>query len=122
MPIFWLLENAYLFAWEVLKTLYFAFHLSAGRQGEKVFIFRCVGDCGGLRRFLRGFYLSAFTYPPDPAVSGFWENIFSFEISTIGNGFFSEIRNTFFVETLYDFCRMSAIIFFIFRRFYKLSS
>jgi hypothetical protein len=50
------------------KTLSFAFHLSAGRRGEKVFIFRCVGDCGGLRRFLRGFHLSALTYPPDPAV------------------------------------------------------
>ena len=39
-----------------------------GRQGEEVLIIRCVGDCGGLRRFLRGFHLSAFTYTPDPAV------------------------------------------------------
>jgi hypothetical protein len=46
------------------NTLSFAFHQSAGRQGEKVFIFRCVGDCGGSRRFLHGFHLTTFTYPP----------------------------------------------------------
>jgi hypothetical protein len=33
------------------KILSFAFHLYAGRPGEQVFIFRCVGDYGGLRMF-----------------------------------------------------------------------
>ena len=45
------------------KTLSFAFHLYAGRQEEKVFIFRCVGDCGGLRRFCVGFKYYAFMLP-----------------------------------------------------------
>jgi hypothetical protein len=32
------------------------------------FCVRGVGFCGGLRRFLRGFHLYAFTYTPHPAV------------------------------------------------------
>ena len=43
----------------LVKTPIFCLHLSAERQEEIYFIFRCVGFCGDLRRILRGFHVSA---------------------------------------------------------------
>jgi hypothetical protein len=54
------------------KNPIFCLQLSAGRQERINFIFRCVGFCGGLRRFLRGLQLSTSNYPPHPAVLKFY--------------------------------------------------
>ena len=62
MPIFWLFENAYLFAWEVLKkTLSFAFYLYAYFR-EKKFLF---SDVWAIAEANVGFCVGL-TYPPSP--------------------------------------------------------
>ena len=53
---------------EVLKKNPFFCLSPIRRTSGRIFFFRCAGDCGGLRGFLRGFHLCVFTYPPDPAV------------------------------------------------------
>ena len=74
----------------LLPIRIFCIHLYA-RRLKKINLFRCVGFCGGLRRFLRGFHLYGLTYTPDAAV-------FDSEILTLETRSHGEILSSIVVK------------------------
>jgi hypothetical protein len=65
MPIFWLKENAYLFAWKVLKKNVYLFPFTYTPDvRKKKFIF---SDAWAISEAYVGFCVG-FTFTPDPAV------------------------------------------------------